>query len=82
MRSNEYFEKEMIVNLCRIITVFSVGFCAVMIFSLISTSAFYSWSKVIAVFFSILVIVSAIYLGHTLKERWIKKSNLPWSKLS
>ena len=71
MRSDEFFGRDIIDIVCRLLKVFAFGFCAVMVFSLINTNSFESWSDVTAVVFTILMVMSLIFLGHNLKKRWI-----------
>ena len=71
MRSDEFFGRDIIDIVCRLLKVFAFGFCAVMVFSLINTNSFESWSDVTAVAFTIVMIMSLIFLGHNLKKRWI-----------
>ena len=71
MRSDEFFGRDFIDIVCRLLKVFAFGFCAVMVFSLINTNSFESWSDVTAVVFTILMVMSLIFLGHNLKKRWI-----------
>lgn len=71
MRSDDIFGRDFIDIVCRLLKVFAFGFCAVMVFSLINTNSFESWSDVTAVAFTIVMIMSLIFLGHNLKKRWI-----------
>ncbi|SKA61600.1 hypothetical protein SAMN02745213_01108 [Succinivibrio dextrinosolvens DSM 3072] len=71
MRSDDIFGRDFIDIVCRLLKVFAFGFCAVMVFSLINTNSFESWSDVTAVVFTILMVMSLIFLGHNLKKRWI-----------
>ncbi|WP_202109007.1 hypothetical protein [Succinivibrio dextrinosolvens] len=71
MRSDDIFGRDFIDIVCRLLKVFAFGFCAVMVFSLINTNSFESWSDVTAVAFTILMVMSLIFLGHNLKKRWI-----------
>ena len=71
MRSDDIFGRDIIDIVCRLLKVFAFGFCAVMVFSLINTNSFESWSDVTAVAFTIVMIISLIFLGHNLKKRWI-----------
>lgn len=71
MRSDDIFGRDIIDIVCRLLKVFAFGFCAVMVFSLINTNSFESWSDVTAVAFTIVMIMSLIFLGHNLKKRWI-----------
>ncbi len=72
MSSDSIVDTRGVVNLfCKLLKLFAIAFCVLMVFSLVNTDAYYSWSNVIAVIFSIFTIVSAIYLGHTLKKRWM-----------
>ena len=71
MRSDEFFGRDIIDIVCRLLKVFAFGFCAVMVFSLINTNSFESWSDVTAVAFTIVMVLSLIFLGHNLKKRWI-----------
>ena len=71
MRSDDIFGRDLIDIVCRLLKVFAFGFCAVMVFSLINTNSFESWSDVTAVAFTIVMIMSLIFLGHNLKKRWI-----------
>ncbi len=71
MRSDDIFGRDLIDIVCRLLKVFAFGFCAVMLFSLINTNSFESWSDVTAVAFTIVMIMSLIFLGHNLKKRWI-----------
>ncbi|MBQ3678337.1 MAG: hypothetical protein II929_02305 [Succinivibrio sp.] len=71
MRSDDIFGRDIIDIVCRLLKVFAFGFCAVMVFSLINTNSFESWSDVTAVAFTIVMVMSLIFLGHNLKKRWI-----------
>ena len=71
MRSDDIFGRDIIDIVCRLLKVFAFGFCAVMVFSLINTNSFESWSDVTAVAFTIVMVLSLIFLGHNLKKRWI-----------
>lgn len=71
MRSDDIFGRDLIDIVCRLLKVFAFGFCAVMVFSLINTNSFESWSDVTAVAFTIVMVLSLIFLGHNLKKRWI-----------
>ncbi len=71
MRSDDIFGRDLIDIVCRLLKVFAFGFCAVMLFSLINTNSFESWSDVTAVAFTIVMVLSLIFLGHNLKKRWI-----------
>ncbi len=71
MRSDDIFGRDFIDIVCRLLKVFAFGFCAVMVFSLINTNSFESWSNVAAVLFAVAVVMCSIFLGHNLKKRWI-----------
>lgn len=71
MRRDDIFGRDIIDIVCRLLKVFAFGFCAVMVFSLINTNSFESWSDVTAVAFTIVMVMSLIFLGHNLKKRWI-----------
>ena len=71
MRSDDIFGRDIIDIVCRLLKVFAFGFCAVMVFSLINTNSFESWSDVTAFAFTIVMVMSLIFLGHNLKKRWI-----------
>ncbi len=71
MRSNDIFGRDFLDIVCRLLKVLAFGFCAVMVFSLINTHSFDSWSNIAAVFFAVAVVVGSIFLGHNLKKRWI-----------
>lgn len=71
MRRDEIFGRDFIDIVCRLLKVLAFGFCAVMVFSLINTNSFESWSDVTAVAFTIVMVMSLIFLGHNLKKRWI-----------
>ena len=76
MRSDDLIGRDLIDIVCRLLKVFAFGFCAVMIFSLINTNSFESWSNVTAVIFTVVMVMSLIFLGHNLKKRWIDQLHI------